>query len=52
LERLGTIENVETTPTALRGTYKPDDDAHARLMSAQKRHRHYYQRLVTEEQGA
>ena len=50
LERLGAVENVETTPTALRGTYEPDDEAHARLMVAQERHRHYYQRLVTEEQ--
>jgi len=50
LERLGAIENVETTPAALHGTYEPDDEAHARLMSAQERHRHYYQRLVTDEQ--
>jgi gluconokinase len=50
LERLGAIENVETTPTALRGTYEPDDEAHAAMEVAQERHRHYYQRLVTEEQ--
>lgn len=50
LERLGAVENVETTPAALRGTYEPDDDAHARLTAAQERHRHFYQRLVTEEQ--
>ncbi|HZO25645.1 MAG TPA: gluconokinase [Chloroflexota bacterium] len=50
LERLGAIENVETTPAALKGTYEPDDESHARLMAAQKRHRHYYQRLVADEQ--
>lgn len=50
LERLGAIENVETMPTALRGTYEPDPEAHTRLMAAQERHRHYYQRLVVEEQ--
>src|SRR6185436_17634226 len=50
LERLGAIENVETTPGALRGTYEPDDEAHRRLMAAQERHRHFYQRLVVEEQ--
>jgi gluconokinase len=50
LERLGAVENVETTPAAFRGTYEPDNEAHARLLAAQKRHRHYYQRLVTEEQ--
>jgi gluconokinase len=50
LERLGAVDNVETTPTALRGTYQPDADAHTRLMAAQKRHRHFYQRLVVEEQ--
>jgi gluconokinase len=50
LERLGAVENVETTPAALRGTYEPDDEAHQALMAAQERHRHFYQRLVTEEQ--
>ena len=50
LERLGAIENVETTPAALRGTYEPDADSHERLLAAQERHRHYYQRLITEEQ--
>ena len=29
LERLGAIENVETTPAALRGTYEPDAESHA-----------------------
>jgi gluconokinase len=50
LERLGAVDNVETLPAKLGGTYEPDDDAHARLMKAQERHRHFYQRLVTEEQ--
>jgi gluconokinase len=50
LERLGVVENVETTPSAVRGTYEPDSDAHAALMAAQERHRHFYQRLVVEEQ--
>jgi gluconokinase len=50
LERLGAVENVETMPTALLGTYEPDDDAHARLTAAQARHRRFYQRLVVEEQ--
>jgi gluconokinase len=50
LERLGSIDNVETTPAALGGTYEPDYDAHARLTTAQVRHRHYYQRLVVDEQ--
>jgi gluconokinase len=50
LERLGAVDNVETTRTALRGTYQPDGEAHARLMAAQERHRHYYQRLIVEEQ--
>ena len=50
LERLGAVQNVETMPTALRGTYEPDDEAHARLMSAQERHRGYYQKLVVDEQ--
>ena len=50
LERLGAVENVETARTALRGTYEPDDEAHRRLMAAQERHRHFYQRLVVEEQ--
>ena len=50
LERLGAVENVETAPAALRGTYEPDAESHARLMAAQKRHRHYYQRLVADEQ--
>ena len=50
LERLGAIENVETTPAALGGTYEPDDESHARLTAAQERHRHFYQRLVVEEQ--
>lgn len=50
LERLGAIENVETTPAALGGTYDPDAESHAALKAAQKRHRHYYQRLVTDEQ--
>jgi gluconokinase len=50
LERLGAVENVETMPTALRGTYEPDQEAHTRLMAAQERHRRYYQRLVVEEQ--
>lgn len=52
LERLGAIENVETTPTALRGPYEPNAEAHTRLMAAQERHRHFYQRLVVEEQPA
>lgn len=50
LERLGAIENVETTPSALRGTYEPDQQAHQKLVRAQERHRHFYQRLVVEEQ--
>lgn len=50
LERLGAIENVETTPAALGHVYEPDPDAHNRLMAAQERHRRYYQRLVVEEQ--
>ena len=50
LERLGAIENVETAPSALRGTYEPDRDAHRRFVTAQERHRHFYQRLVVEEQ--
>src|SRR5262249_3124249 len=50
LERLGAVENVETAPAALRGTYEPDDESHRRLTAAQERHRHYYQRLVVEEQ--
>lgn len=50
LERLGAIENVETTPAVLKGTYEPDAESHARLMAAQKRHRHYYQRLVADDQ--
>jgi gluconokinase len=50
LERLGAIENVETFPTELAGTYEPDSQAHERLMAAQRRHRHFYQRLVVEEQ--
>ena len=50
LERLGAIENVETFPTSLGGTYQPDAASHARLMTAQQRHRHFYQRLVVEEQ--
>jgi gluconokinase len=50
LERLGAVENVETFPTTLRGTYQPDEEAHARLMTAQERHRRYYQRLVVEDQ--
>jgi gluconokinase len=50
LERLGAVENVETMRTALRGTYEPDKEAHVALMAAQERHRHYYQRLVVEEQ--
>jgi gluconokinase len=49
LERLGAIENVETHPSSLRGTYEPNDEAHSRLMKAQARHRHFYQRLVVEE---
>ena len=49
------LERLEPSRTSRRrrprsGTYQPDDEAHARLMAAQKRHRHYYQRLVTEEQ--
>jgi len=52
LERLGAIENVETTPTALRGPYEPNAEAHTRLMAAQERHRHFYQRLIVEEQPA
>lgn len=51
LERLGAIENVETMPTALLGTYEPNMEAHRRLSEAQVRHRHYYQRLVVEEQS-
>lgn len=50
LERLGAIDNVETFPTSLGGAYHPDADSHARLMTAQQRHRHFYQRLVVEEQ--
>ena len=50
LERLGAIKNVETFPTQLGGTYKPDTESHARLMTAQRRHRHFYQRLVVQEQ--
>src|SRR5205814_6157744 len=50
LERLGAVENVETFPAALRGTYQPDADAHARLMTAQERHRRFYQTLVTDEE--
>jgi gluconokinase len=50
LERLGSIENVETTAGALRGTYEPDAESHERLMAAQERQRHFYQRLVVEEQ--
>jgi gluconokinase len=50
LERLGAVENVETTASALRGTYEPDRKAHRQLLKAQERHRHFYQRLVVEEQ--
>lgn len=50
LERLGAVENVEAMPTALLGTYEPDAEAHDRLTAAQARHRHFYQRLVVEEQ--
>ena len=50
LERLGAVKDVETAPAALRGTYEPEPDAHARFQTAQQRHRHYYQRLVTDEQ--
>jgi gluconokinase len=49
LERLGAIDNVETHPSALGGTYDPDEESHTRLMKAQERHRHYYQRLVVDE---
>lgn len=52
LERLGAIKNVETFPTTLEGTYQPDADSHRRLMRAQARHRHFYQRLVVDEQPA
>jgi gluconokinase len=52
LERLGAIKNVETFPTTLEGTYQPDTGSHAKLMEAQQRHRHYYQRLVVDEQPA
>ena len=50
LERLGAIENVETHPAALGRVVEPDPEAHARLMTAQERHRRYYQRLVVDEQ--
>ena len=50
LERLGAIKNVEMFPTQLGGTYEPDAASHARLMTAQRRHRHFYQRLVVQEQ--
>jgi gluconokinase len=50
LERLGVVDNVETMPSAVRGTYEPDAHAHAALKAAQERHRHFYQRLVVEEQ--
>ncbi|MCC7371872.1 MAG: gluconokinase [Chloroflexi bacterium] len=52
LERLGAIDNVETWPTTLEGTYQPDPESHDLLMRAQKRHRHFYQRLVVDEQPA
>jgi gluconokinase len=52
LERLGAVDNVETQPSKLGGTYQPNDDAHGRLTKAQERHRHFYQRLVAEEQPA
>jgi gluconokinase len=50
LERLGAVENVETTPAPFGRVLEPDSEAHERLSAAQERHRRYYQRLVVEDQ--